>query len=106
MRIRLTVGWLLLLTLMAAIGYAQQPPAAAAPATAQAPARPQQAMSLAQALDVARQNSPDLRAVLNDRWTTGAAERSSLLNLITPDLSASYGARHTAAGTSSFFQGG
>ncbi len=98
------LGWVLILSLMAAIGYAQQPPAAAPALPTYA--LPAQHLSLADALDLAREHNPDYRTFVNDRWVTGAQQRSSLLNLLTPGISASYGARHTQAGTSSFFQGG
>ncbi len=93
------LGWVLILSLMAAIGYAQQPPAAAAPAPAPA-AHPAQRLSLADALDLARANSPDYRTVLNDRWSATALERSSLLSLVTPTASIGGGFRRTAQGTS------
>lgn len=77
MRIRLVLGWLLVLSLVAAIGYAQQPPA--------------RTLSLAEAIDIARRNSPDYRAAANDRWVSGIRSTSSLLQLVVPsaDLSAS-----------------
>jgi len=111
MRLRLMIGWLVVLSLVAALGYAQQPPGQGAAAATQAVQAPPPAaqvvrLSLADALDLARRSSPALRTVMNDRWITTSQERSSLLNLLTPSLSFGYGARHTAAGTSSFFQGG
>ncbi len=68
MKARLILGWLVVLTLVAAIGYAQQPPAAPQPA---------RQLSLAEALRIARVNNPDLRATQNDRWIASAEVLSS-----------------------------
>lgn len=99
MRTRLIVGWLLLFTLVAAIGYAQQPAPVSTPATAPAPQVPTRALSLTDALDIARRSNPDYMSVLNDRWGARSAKRSSFLNLFTPSADVSYGARRTAEGT-------
>jgi outer membrane protein len=93
MRARLIVGWVILLSLVAAIGFAQNPPAA----IASAPGRP---LSLEAALETARRNNPDYLSVLNDRWPAGARERSAVLGLFTPTASVSAGSRHTNEGTS------
>ena len=98
MRLRLTFGWLLILSLMAAIGYAQQPPATAAPAPAQA-AGPVQQLSLADALTLARQNNPDYRSTLNDRWQAVRQVTSATSQLFLPTARISGSAYSTGAGT-------
>ncbi len=77
MKARLILGWLLVLSLVTAIGYAQQPPAATgAPApTAQQP--PAATLALADALRIARENNPDYRAAQNKRWVASAQVLSS-----------------------------
>jgi outer membrane protein len=107
MRARLTIGWLILLSLVAAIGYAQQPPAqtsvsAAASAAPQAPAR---TLSLVDALEISRRNSPDYRAVLNDRWGTSRQLLSSTASLFTPTLSLNGSYFHRGSGGAQYFQG-
>lgn len=107
MRVRWIVGWVVIFTLVAAIGYAQQPPTAApTPAGASSAAAvqdvPTRALGLAEALDIARRNNPDYLSTLNDRWPVSARERSSLLSLLTPTATVSAGTRHTAAGTTFF----
>lgn len=78
MKARLILGWLLVLSLVAAIGYAQQPPATPPSAQAQA-AAPIAAMrlSLGDALRIARQNNPDYRSAQNKRWQASAEVLSS-----------------------------
>lgn len=110
MRVRLIIGWLILFTLVAAIGYAQQPPAAPPSAISPTTVPPmppaaQQAvrtLSLAEALEMARQNNPDYLSVLNDRWAVSGRQRSTLLNLFTPSATISAGTQHTGAGTTFF----
>jgi outer membrane protein len=97
MRARLIIGWLILLSLLAAIGFAQQPPAAAAPAAARR-------LSIAEALDIARRNNPTYLSSLNDRWEVGARRRSAFLNLFTPSASANASWRHSDEGTT-YIQG-
>ncbi len=63
MKARLILGWLLVLSLVTAIGYAQQPPA--------------RQLSLTEALRIARENNPDYLATLNDRWVASAEHLSS-----------------------------
>jgi outer membrane protein len=63
MKVRLILGWLVVLSLVTAIGYAQQPPA--------------RRLALAEALRIARENNPDYRAVQNDRWVASAEVLSS-----------------------------
>lgn len=86
MKVRLTIGWTVLLSLVAAIGYAQQP----------APAG--RALSLAEAVSLAERYSPAYRQIINDRGAAGLRSTSSLLNMLLPtaDISASY--RKQAAG--------
>jgi outer membrane protein len=98
MRARLIIGWLVLLSLVAAIGYAQQPPAAA-----QMPAA--RTMSLAEALDIARRNSPDFRATQNDRWGASTENRSAFFSLFLPSASLSGNRYRTAAGSRQFAPG-
>ncbi|HEY2807030.1 MAG TPA: TolC family protein [Gemmatimonadales bacterium] len=106
MRVRLTIGWLILFTLVAAIGYAQNPPAsnplAPAPAPMAAPQLPVRTLALAEALQIARENNPDYLSVLNDRWSVSARQRAALLNLVTPTASISAGSQRTNAGTTFF----
>ncbi len=110
MRARLMIGWLVLFTLVAAIGYAQTPNAAPAPAIAPStvppmPPQAQQAvrtLSLNEALDIARQNNPDYLSVLNDRWAVSGRQRAAVLNLLTPSASINAGYQHTGAGTTFF----
>ncbi|MFI5214153.1 MAG: TolC family protein [Gemmatimonadales bacterium] len=85
MKVRWVVGWVVVLMLVAAIGYAQEAPI--------------RQLSIADALSIARQSNPDYLMVLNDRWGASAAERSSFLNLFTPSVSASAGQRRTQEGT-------
>jgi outer membrane protein len=85
MKVRWVVGWVVVFMLVAAIGYAQDAPI--------------RRLSIADALQIARLNNPDYRAVLNDRWGTSAAERSSFLNLFTPSVTLSAGQRRTQEGT-------
>src|SRR3989338_4390089 len=92
MRFRLITGWLIVLTLVAAIGYAQQP---AAPTQATR-------LSLADALDLARRNNPTYRQVLNDRWAAARDNRSATLNLFTPNADMGASMYVSQAGTRSF----
>lgn len=75
MRYRITFGWLLILSLVAAIGYAQEPPT--------------RRLSLAEALEVARRSNPDFLATLNDRGPASRRLTSSVASLLTPQLSVS-----------------
>lgn len=89
MKKRLILGWLLVLSLVAAIGYAQQ--------------LPQRTLSLAEALELARRNNPDFLATANDRWGAVWQLRTATLGLLTPtaDVSGSWYA--SEAGERSFF---
>src|SRR5437899_4255981 len=111
MRARLIVGWVVVFSLVAAIGYAQQPavqtagrPAAveAAPATQQPQAR---TLSLAEALTIARENSPDYRVVLNNRWAASVANTSSLMELFLPSVGLNGNRSYSASGSRSFGAG-
>lgn len=70
MKARLILGWLLVLSLVAAIGYAQEPAA--------------RRLSLAEALTLARANNPDYRSTLNDRWAASRQLSTATLTLFTP----------------------
>jgi len=70
MKARLILGWLLVFSLVAAIGYAQAPAA--------------RRLSLAEALTLARANNPAYRSTLNNRWAARSEATSSALRLITP----------------------
>ncbi|MGD0485327.1 MAG: TolC family protein, partial [Gemmatimonadales bacterium] len=70
MKARLILGWLLVLSLVTAIGYAQEPPA--------------RRLSLAEALRTARENNPAYRSTLNNRWAASSEATSSGLRLFTP----------------------
>ena len=91
MRVRLIVGWTILFSLVAAIGYAQQPAG--------------RTLSLADALQIAQQNSPEYRMVLNDRWGASRQVLSSTAALFTPDLSVQGNYFHRGSGGTQYFQG-
>jgi outer membrane protein len=78
MRVRLIVGWLVVLSLVAAIGFAQQPPSRSLP--------------LSEALDLARRNNPDYQAVLNNRTPASRSLLSATTSLFTPtfDIGGNY----------------
>jgi len=97
MRVRLIVGWLVLFSLVAAIGYAQQPPSTQVSAVA-APFAPARSLSLAEALQIARENSPDFRAVQNNRWGAGMQNTSSVWSLFTPSANLNTSRYHSSAG--------
>jgi outer membrane protein TolC len=95
MRFRLISGWIIVLMLVAAIGYAQNPPAQAPPAAPR--------LSLADALDLARRNNPAYRQVLNDRWAAARDNRAATLNLLTPNADISASMYASQEGERSFF---
>jgi outer membrane protein len=108
MRARMILGWLVLLTMVAAIGYAQTPPAPAppAPAAAAAPhARPAVQLSLAEALDVARQNNPDYLSYLSARSPAVWSLRNSTLDLFTPTARVTGAYQYQAAANGQIIQG-
>jgi len=73
MKARLILGWLLVFSLVAAIGYAQAPAA--------------RRLSLAEALTLSRANNPAYRSTLNNRWAASSEATSSGWRLITPTAS-------------------
>jgi len=75
MKARLILGWLLVLTLVAAVSYAQEPAV--------------RQLSLSDALRIARENNPSYRSTLNNRWSAGNEATSSALRLVTPTFSVS-----------------
>jgi outer membrane protein len=91
MRIRLTLGWLLVFALLAAIGWAQEAPT--------------RSLSLREALDVARRYNPDYLSALNDRGAAAWQVRSTTLNLITPSASISGQYSSTQSGSRTNFFG-
>ncbi len=91
MRLRLTLGWLLVLSLVAAIGYAQTP-------------APAPSLSLAEAISIARRNNPDYRQVQNDRVPASRSLLSATTSLFTPNVGIGADYFWTDAGTQ-FFQG-
>ena len=104
MRARFIIGWVVVLSLVAAIGYAQQPMVQTPAAPAAAPAAqlpPARTLSLAEALTIARENSPDYRSVLNNRWSASSANTNSLFQLITPTASLSGSRSHNGASSRS-----
>lgn len=92
MKSRLILGWLVVLTLVAAIGYAQQAPA--------------RQLSLADALRLARENNPDYRQTLNNRWSASRQVTSTGLQLLTPTatISGSHGRQQGSSQYFSFLQ--
>lgn len=88
MRARLVLGWLLVFSLMAAIGYAQEVPV--------------RRLALAEALDIARRNNPDYRGTLNDRWAAGRRATSATASLFTPSATISGSAYRAGSGSQSF----
>ncbi len=90
MRVRLIVGWVVVLSMIAAIGYAQQPPAAPRTDTVR--------LSLAEALDLARRNNPSYLTVVANHSPAAAAAFASAMALITPTASISAGQSWTQAG--------
>lgn len=91
MRVRLILGWLLVLSLVAAIGYAQAP-------------APAPTLSLADAIAIARRSSPDYRQVQNNRTPASRSLLSATTSLFTPRLGVGADYYWTDAGTR-FIQG-
>ena len=87
MRARLIVGWLVVLTVVAAIGYAQQPPGP-----------PPTKLSLAEALQIAREHNPAYLTTVSDRRPAAAQSLNSAVSLFTPNVSVSGGSSWTQAG--------
>jgi outer membrane protein len=88
MKARLILGWILVLSLVAAVGYAQEP---AAPR-----------LSLAEALRTARENNPAFRSTLNNRWAASSEATSSGLRLLTPSVTVS-GSHTRQQGSSQYY---
>jgi outer membrane protein len=86
MRARLIVGWLVVLTMVAAIGYAQAPPV--------------RQLSLAEALQTARENNPSYLTTVSARSPASWALTNATASLFTPTfgLSGSYAVRGAAQG--------
>lgn len=93
MKVRLMFGWLIVLSLVAAIGYAQNPPA---PGTTQT-------LSLSEATAIARRSNPTYRAALNDRAPAGWARRAAFTTLFIPTSRVSGTYFQRARGDSDFF---
>ena len=83
MRVRLIVGWVVVLTVVAAIGYAQQPPTAQRADTVR--------LSLAQALDIARRNNPTYLTVVANHSPAAAQAFATAMALLTPTASITAG---------------
>lgn len=88
MRVRMILGWLLVFSLVAAIGYAQEAPV--------------RRLALAEALDIARRNNPDFRGIQNDRWAAGRRVTSATASLITPSASVSATTYRSGSGQQTF----
>jgi outer membrane protein len=91
MRVRLILGWVLVLSLVAAIGSAQTP-------------APAPTLSLTDAIAIARRNNPDYRQVLNNRTPASRDALSATTSLFTPSFGISADYYWSDAGTR-FFQG-
>jgi outer membrane protein len=91
MKARITIGWLLILSLVAAIAYAQEPPA--------------RRLSLADALDIARRNNPTYLETRNDRAPASRQLLSSVASLLTPQFSVSGFTSYTQGVGERQFQG-
>jgi outer membrane protein len=93
MKARLILGWLLVFSLVAAIGYAQEPAA--------------RRLSLAEALTLSRANNPAYRSTLNNRWAARSEATSSNLRLFTPTatISGSHGRQQGSSRYFDFLQG-
>ena len=87
MRARLILGWLVVLTMVAAIGYAQEAPV--------------KRLSLADALEIARQNNPSYLTYLNNRAPAASRSFNSAMSLFTPNVSVSAGQSWSQAGQQS-----
>lgn len=87
MRTRIIVGWLILFSLVAAIGYAQTP--AQAGGSANAPQQATQTLSLREALEIARRSNPAYRQVSNDLTPARRAVLSATSSLLLPTASIS-----------------
>jgi outer membrane protein len=96
MRVRLVIGWLVVLTMVAAIGYAQEAPAAQpAPVT----------LSLAEALETAIRNNPTYLTTLRARSPAFWARNNAALSLFTPTFGLGGNYYSQAAASGQIFQG-
>ena len=91
MRARLIVGWVVVLTMVAAIGYAQEAPA--------------RKLSLSEALDIARRNNPDYLTTQSARSPASWSLTNATVSLFTPTASVSGGYTFQAATSGQNFQG-
>ena len=96
MRVRLIVGWLVVLSVVAAIGYAQQPPAARLDTVR---------LSLSEALETAVRNNPTYLSTLTARSPASWARTAATLSLFTPTFSLGGNYGYQAAATGQNFQG-
>jgi outer membrane protein len=99
MRARLIVGWLVVLTVVAAIGYAQTPPANAPTAA------PAVQLSLADALEIARQHNPDYLSYVSARSPASWSLTTSTLRLFTPTAGVTGAYQYQAAASGQILQG-
>jgi len=106
MRARLIVGWLVVLTMVAAIGYAQTPPTSRATrAAAAAPESTVTRLSLAQAIEIARENNPDYLTAVSARSPASWSLRNSTLRLFTPNADVTGAYQYQAAASGQIIQG-
>ena len=91
MRARLIVGWLVVLTMVAAIGYAQEAPV--------------RRLSLNEALDIARQNNPDYLTYVSARAPASWSLTNSTARLFTPTAGVTGGYTAQAAASGQIIQG-
>ena len=96
MRVRLIIGWLVVLSVVAAIGYAQQHPAPK-PNTVR--------LSLAEALETAVRNNPSYLTTLRARSPAAWARNNAALSLFTPTFGLGGNYYHQAPASGQIFQG-
>ena len=95
MRVRLIVGWVVVLTMVAAIGYAQQPPVGTDSIR----------LSLAEALSAAQRNNPTYLTTLRARSPAAWARNNAALSLFTPTFGLGGNYYQQAAASGQVFQG-
>lgn len=91
MRARLILGWLVVLTMVAAIGYAQEAPV--------------KKLSLAEALDIARRNNPDYLTTVSARSPASWSLTNATVRLFTPTANVSGGYTYQGVSPGFIFQG-
>ncbi len=96
MRLRLIVGWFVVLSLVAAIGYAQESPQAAQPAVR---------LSLSDALESAVRNNPSYLQIVSARTPASRALTNATAALITPTLGVQGGWSYRAPAAGQNFNG-